>query len=56
MKLSEALETLRLHAQDYAAPRDLREAVTQYFDNNPVADAKAFFAAQKPQHYYHDHP
>jgi hypothetical protein len=48
MKLQEALETLRLHAQDYAAPRDLREAVdavTSYFDNHPVVSAKDFFAA-----------
>jgi hypothetical protein len=48
MKLQEALETLRLHAQDYAAPRDLRdavEAVTTYFENHPVVSAKDFFAA-----------
>lgn len=35
MKLQEELETLKLHAQDYAAPRDLCEAVkavTNYFD------------------------
>lgn len=50
MKLQEALETLRLHAQDYAAPRDLRdavEAVTTYFDNHPVASAEDFFAAMQ---------
>jgi hypothetical protein len=48
MKLQEALETLRLHAQDYAAPRDLRDAVgavTDYFDHHPVVSAEAFFAA-----------
>ena len=48
MNLTEALETLKLHAQDYAAPRDLRDAVaavTTYFDNHPVVSAKDFFAA-----------
>lgn len=50
MKLKEALETLQLHAQDYAAPRDLCEAVeavTNYFDNHPVVDAADFFAAME---------
>lgn len=50
MNLTEALDTLQLHAQDYDAPRDLCEAVevvTNYFDNHPVVDADAFFEAME---------
>lgn len=50
MKLNQALETLRLHAEDYAAPRDLCEAVEavmNYFDNHTVVEAADFFAAME---------
>lgn len=47
MKISDAIETLKLHAQDYAAPQDLRDAIAtveEWYNEHRGVNAKDVLA------------